>query len=335
MPNLEDLTMRVAKHCGIRNLVLGGAVAALTACATIEPVHIARIELHQFASTTLTDTEHLTGKKEGKPVTLAGELRIPTLGKDKLPAVVLLQGGVGIMGFMDDWARELNAMGIATFIPDSVTGRNVDNITKVGRLAMLDDAYRSLDLLAKHPRIDANRIAVMGFSAGGHVALYSSMKRFQRSYATEGGPEFAAYVALYPICHFGYRERDEVSSKPIHGSADDLAPMAPCQTYVAALNKAGKDARLYEYAGAGHVFDWVMQKEPRKVPDAVRTGKCRLEEGDAGALMNSDTGKPFTPKDACVEKGATYAYHAAAHRAVEKDVREFLAVALRLPASNR
>jgi dienelactone hydrolase len=313
-------------------------MALLTACATIEPVHIARIELHQFASTTLTDPEHLNGQKEGKPVTLAGELRIPTLGKDKLPAVVLLQGGAGIMGFMDDWARELNGMGIATFIPDSVTGRNVDNITKVGRLAVLDDAYRSLDLLAKHPRIDANRIAVMGFSAGGHIALYSSMKRFQRGYATEGSPEFAAYVALYPICHFGYRERDEVSSKPIrifHGSADELAPIAPCQTYVAALKKAGKDARLYEYAGAGHVFDWVMQKEPRKVPDAVLTGKCRLEEGDTGALMNSDTGKPFTPKDACVEKGTTYAYHADAHRAVAKDLREFLAAALRLPASNR
>lgn len=74
--------MRVAKRFGVRNLVLGGTVAALTACATIESVHIARIELHQFASTTLTDTEHLTGQKEGKPVTLAGELRIPTLGQD-------------------------------------------------------------------------------------------------------------------------------------------------------------------------------------------------------------------------------------------------------------
>lgn len=330
--------MRIIKQSRNHLLLLGGAIALLTACATVEPVHVARMELHQFASVTLSDVEHLTGQKDGKPVSLAGELRIPTPGKGRLPAVVLLHGSAGIMGFVDDWARELNGMGIATFVPDSATARGADNVVTLGRLSTLDDAYRSLDLLAKHPRIDANRIAVMGFSSGAHVALYSAMKRFQRSYATEGSPEFAAYVAMYPICHFGYREREDVSSKPIrifHGSADELAPITACQNYVAALSKAGKDARLYEYAGAGHVFDWVMQKEPRKVADAVRTGKCRLEEGDGGVLLNSDTGKAFTPKDACVEKGTTYVYHADAHRAAEKDLRELLSTVLRLPASAR
>jgi dienelactone hydrolase len=301
-------------------------------------VHIARIELHQFASTTLPDTERLAGRKEGSPVTIAGELRIPTLGKDKLPAVVLLQGGAGILGFVDDWARELNGMGIATFIPDSLTGRGLDSILKIGRLAAMDDAYRSLDLLVKHPRIDANRIAVMGFSAGGHAALYSAMTRFQRATATPGNPEFAAYIALYPPCHLGFRERQDVSSKLIrifHGSADDVAPIEACQNYAATLSRGGKDVKLYEYAGAGHVFDWVMQKEPRKVPDLVRSGKCRLEEGDGGAMMNLDTGKPFTPKDACVEIGTTYTYHAEAHAAARKDLREFLTTALRLPAQSR
>jgi dienelactone hydrolase len=317
---------------------LAGAVLGLGACATTEPVHIARLELHQFASTTLPDTERLAGKTEGKPVTVAGELRIPTLGKDKLPAVVLLQGGAGVMGFVDDWARELNGMGIATFVPDSLTARGLDNITKIGRLSTIDDAYRSLELLARHPRIDASRIAVMGFSAGGHAALYSAMKRFQRGTIAEGGPEFAAHVALYPICHFGFRERENVSSRPIrifHGTADDLAPIEACRDYVALLNKAGKDAKLYEYAGAGHVFDWVMQKEPRKVPDLARTGKCRLEEGDGGVMLNLDTGKPFTPKDACTEKGTVYAYHAEAHAATRKDVTKFLTAALRLPAGTR
>lgn len=328
--------MCINKHYRIRFAALAVASALLTACATVEPVHVARIELHQFASTTLPDTERLAGKKEGSPVTIAGELRLPTLGKDKLPAVVLLQGGAGILGFVDDWARELNGMGIATFIPDSLTGRGLDSILKIGRLAVIDDAYRSLDLLARYPRIDANRIVVMGFSAGGHAALYSAMKRFQRTVATEGNPEFAAYVALYPPCHLGFREREDVSSRPIrifHGTADDVAPIEACRNYVAALSKAGKDAKLYEYAGAGHVFDWVMQKEPRKVPDLVRSGKCRLEEGDGGAMMNLDTGKPFTPKDACVELGTSYAYHGEAHAAVQKDVREFLAATLKLPAA--
>lgn len=53
---------------------------------------VARVELHPFQSTTLTDQEFLTGKKEGKPAILAGELRIPKLGTDRLPAVALGKG---------------------------------------------------------------------------------------------------------------------------------------------------------------------------------------------------------------------------------------------------
>jgi hypothetical protein len=36
---------------------------------------VTRIEYHPFNSITLSDAEFLTGKKEGRPVTLAGELR--------------------------------------------------------------------------------------------------------------------------------------------------------------------------------------------------------------------------------------------------------------------
>jgi dienelactone hydrolase len=319
-----------------RHVFLAAVVAGLSACATVEPVRVARAELHQVAAATRTDNQYLTGERNGAAVTIAGELRLPTQGKDKLPAVVLLHGALGVVGFVDDWARELNGMGIATFMPDSVTGRGVDNITKVGRLAALDDAYRSLDLLAKHPRIDASRIAVMGFSSGAHVALASAMTRFQRTYATEGGPGFAAYLAFYPVCHYAYRGREDVVGKPIrifHGTADNLAPVETCRAYVAQLAKSGKDVKIHEYAGAGHVFDWVMQKEPRQAPDAVLNGKCRLEEGDGGVILNADTGKPYTPKDACTGKGTTYLYHAAAHAASQKDVREFLTVALRLPAA--
>jgi dienelactone hydrolase len=319
-------------YCGLLACTLLGVAA----CVTTEPVHVARVEMHQVATATRTDQQYLTGEKNGKPVTIAGELRLPTAGKDKLPAVVLLHGALGAVGFVDDWARELNGMGIATFVPDSVTARGVGNIVKVGRLATLDDAYRSLDLLARHPRIDASRIAVMGFSSGGHVALHSAMTRFQGQYVAEGDPGFAAHLAFYPVCHYGYRGREDVNGKPIrifHGTADELAPIKACQDYVAVLRKSGKDAKIHAYAGAGHVFDWVMQKEPRKAPDAIRNGNCRLEEGDGGVILNADTGKPFTPKDACVVKGTSYVYHAAAHAAAQKDVREFLTAALRLPVA--
>src|SRR6516165_904624 len=47
-----------------------------------------RTEIHSFQSTTMTDQDFLTGRKEGKPVALAGVLRLPRPGTDRLPVVV-------------------------------------------------------------------------------------------------------------------------------------------------------------------------------------------------------------------------------------------------------
>ena len=41
------------------------------------PPQPARMEIHSIPSMTLTDQEFLTGRQEGKPVTIAGELRLP------------------------------------------------------------------------------------------------------------------------------------------------------------------------------------------------------------------------------------------------------------------
>ena len=150
------------------------------------------------------DQEFLTGRQVGKPVTLSGELRLPRPGNDRLPAVVLLHGWGGVSGYVLDWEQELNAMGVATFVLDSFTARGIVNTnfdqSQLGRLAMIVDVYRALDVLARHPRIDPTRIALMVVFSGGQAALYASMKRFQRLYAPVG-QEFAAYIVFYPDLH--------------------------------------------------------------------------------------------------------------------------------------
>jgi acetyl esterase/lipase len=64
---------------------------------------------------------------------------------------------------------------------------------------MILDLYRSLAILAAHPRVDPNRIAVMGFSRGGQAALYATLKRFHKMW-NPSGIDPAAYIALYAPC---------------------------------------------------------------------------------------------------------------------------------------
>lgn len=316
--------------------LLGGLFCFAAAVATYlshpSPAYaqVAKIEVYPLESMTLTDEDFLAGRKEGKPVTLAGELRIPRPGAARLPAVVLIHGSGGVSGYIGDWAQFLNALGVATFTLDSFSGRGIastiDDQDRLGRLAMIVDAYRALDLLAKHPRIDPTKVAVMGFSRGGGVALYASLRRFQRTYATVGN-EFAGYLALYADCGTNYRGVDDVADKPIrlfHGTADDYVPVAPCRPFVERLRAKGKDISLTEYANAGHVFDGPAFAKPVRLATAQNWSRCKREETADGKVVNAETGQPFTFKDSCVVQGATIAYDPDAHKAVQRAVQDFV-----------
>ncbi len=291
---------------------------------------VARIEVHVFESQTLTDEQFLAGQKEGKPVLVGGELRIPRLGTDRMPAVVLVHGSGGVSGSVDDWAQFLNSLGVATFVFDSFTPRGIVNTNndqeQLGRLAMIVDAYRALQLLAKHPRVAPQRIALMGFSRGGQAALYASVKRFQRMHGPAGAA-YAAYVAFYPPCNTTYLQDDAIAEKPVrifHGTADDYVPVASCRAYVERLRKAGADVRLTEFPGAHHVFDWAMLKTPVAMPQAQTTRRCSIVESTEGHLVNRETKQPFTYEDPCVERGVTIAYDAQAAAKARVDVKELV-----------
>jgi cephalosporin-C deacetylase-like acetyl esterase len=188
-----DLTLQVAK------LTAFVAFAALsqTLFPSTSAAQTARVEVHPIKTMTLTDQQFLNGAKDGPEVIIGGELRLPRLVNERLPAVVLLHGSSGIAAFVNDWVPALNSLGIATFLVDSFTGRGVTSVVndqaQLGRLVQVFDSFRALELIAKHPRIDPTRIAAMGFSRGGQGVLYASVKRFQRMHSA-GGVAFAAYI---------------------------------------------------------------------------------------------------------------------------------------------
>jgi dipeptidyl aminopeptidase/acylaminoacyl peptidase len=89
-----------------------------------------RTEVYPVQTVTLSTADFLLGKKDGKPATIAGELRIPTPGTARLPAVVFVHGAGGIGFNYGMWAGELNKAGFATFVADSFTGRGITNIQR-------------------------------------------------------------------------------------------------------------------------------------------------------------------------------------------------------------
>lgn len=316
------------------SIIAGLLLAVVSSGAATSYAQVARMEIHSFQSVTLTDKQFLAGEKDGKPVTLAGELRLPRPGNQQ-PVVILVHGSGGIAGYVTDWERDLNAMGVATFIFDSFTPRGIDNTredqAQLGRLAMIIDAYRALELLAKNPRVDPARIAIMGFSRGGQAALYASVKRFQRMH----GPnnlEFAAYIPFYPDCMTTYKSDDEVADRPIrifHGTADDWDPVAPCHVYVERLKAKGKDVQLTEYPGAAHVFDGQIYKKPVKLEKAQTVRQCQLAEAENGVIINVKTKEPFTYADPCVQYGVTLAYDEKASTEARKAIKDFLTATLK------
>src|SRR5260370_9475369 len=67
----------------------------------------ARIEIRPVETVTVTTKQFLVADKNGRPTTLAAELRVPTAGTGKLPAVILGPGSGGIHGFYGAWADAL------------------------------------------------------------------------------------------------------------------------------------------------------------------------------------------------------------------------------------
>src|SRR5256714_4348662 len=185
----------------------------------------ARVELHAVSSLTLSDQQFLNGDANGKPVTVTGEFRIAQ-GIGKLPVVILIHGSGGMGPNIESWARDLNAIGISTFALDGFTGRGLTSVNMdqalLGRLNFTLDAYRVLEMLAKHPRVDPARIALMGFSRGGQGALFASLKRFHQTW-NKSGVEFAAYIPFYPDCMTGYIGDTDIAARPVrifHGTPE-------------------------------------------------------------------------------------------------------------------
>src|ERR1700733_7238037 len=320
---------------------IGCWLACVETSAQSAPKDVAaRVEIYPIPSLTISDQQFLTGDSSGKPVSVAGEFRIAQ-GSGRLPVVVLMHGSSGIGANIEPWVHQFNAMGISTFVIDGFSGRGLtavgSNQALLGRLNFILDIYRSLDILAHHPRVDPDRIVLMGFSRGGQAALYASLDPFNKRW-NKSGVQFAGYIPFYPDCSTRYLTDTEVAARPIrifHGTPDDYNPVASCKAYVARLQQAKRDVVLTEYPDSAHGFDaGLLGLATVAVSANAQTARnCHIREGEGGVLMNADTQAPFGYKDTCIELNPHVGGNPETAQQARKAVDEFLRALFKLDRS--
>ena len=208
------------------------------------------------------------------PLTIAGRLRIPEI-EGRLPAVILLHGSAGPSEREGGYAGPLNEAGFVTLELDQWSPRGLAGGAE-GRprtvQETLPDLYGARAWLAAHPRVDAARIGVIGFSFGAVAAMLAATKAQNAPFL--GEDHFAALMPVYPICHLYNRVRGfefaDLVDAPIlivTGAQDgyDNDPKAG-ETLVASLSDADRaHVRNEVMADAHHGFD--MPGEAREVQD--------------------------------------------------------------------
>ena len=142
--------------------------------------------------------------------------------------------------------------GYVALVVDSFTSRGIGS-TCSGELApRVADAYGALAYLARQSFVYADRIGVIGFSAGGIAALSIAETRDFDLFENETEHHFKAAVAYYPACF-----SDGNVSMPtliLIGDRDDWTSPAACKASVA-RRRPDSLVTLIVYAGAYHSFD--------------------------------------------------------------------------------
>jgi hypothetical protein len=118
-------TERSRRVLAITKRFVPPVLACLIAVVQGRAAEVSRIELMPLQTVTVTEEQFLTGSRDGRPVTIAVELRLPSTAAARVPAVVLLHGSGGANTRDDRWSRDLNDLGVATLLVDSFTGRGI------------------------------------------------------------------------------------------------------------------------------------------------------------------------------------------------------------------
>ena len=202
--------------------------------------------------------------------------------------VICPGGGYGVLSHDkegDKIAEWLNSIGVSAFVlkyrlPSDLIMKD----KTIGPLQDVQEAIRMLRRNAKDWNIDSNKIGIIGFSAGGHLASTASTHYNDVVYTSDGTsarPDFS--MLIYPvismedgITHNGskvnllekkpskeliakYSNEKQVNENTpptilIHATDDGAVPVENSINYYLALKKHKVPAEMHIYENGGHGF---------------------------------------------------------------------------------
>jgi dienelactone hydrolase len=294
-----------------------------------------------FQSSTYSDMRQLlTREAPAGTLTIKAALGFPEQKKDRSAAVIVVHS---LGGYRDSnegtIAAELRKAGFATLTYDSFAARGTTGQVLQGSPGYLPigvaDAFSALKFLASEPRIDADRVAIIGFSYGAEIAHLTAFETL-RSAQDSGQRRFAAHVPFYPGGSFGAAAEPGVyTGAPILmllGGKDDNLPVEKIENYLAYARAAGNPAPIETVVYPTAYHAWTVPDLPpaRFYPELVSTKKCPLVLlGRKGPALLVDGGaKPFDPAalGACMAAAPGYwmGYDAAVRAQSITDATRFL-----------
>lgn len=191
----------------------------------------------------------------------SGILTYPKNAKQRMPVVILIHGTAGPDSRYEFHGPALLKSGMATFEVDFKSNVFTSSSDRPPMKTFHPWALGALQTLRSNPRVDPGRIAIMGFSLGGHISVSAASRKIVRKWLGPDQKGFAAHVGFYPACHwlkehFDFTGPTGAPILIISGEIDSWGDGKACPPFCEWLNGFQPGvASLQLYPDVHHGFD--------------------------------------------------------------------------------
>lgn len=217
-------------------------------------------------------------EQDGRTLQLGAQLFRPAAG-GAAPAVAIFHGCGGPGQNTARMAGLLASWGYVALVVDSFSARGLKDVCGRNWPSQADAEARARDIdaalawLGRQAFVDAARLAVMGYSYGGGVALLRALS----APAGDGVvPSARAAILVYPDCALADALGPKLAARQptlfAMAALDDWTPVAQCQAVIDRVMQGRNLVETRIYEGAHHSFD-ALGLPVRYLPDVGNRSK--------------------------------------------------------------